>query len=93
MGYPITCKPVVSNCDDLCALFMSFRYWQCLESSLWSEARSAVLSYQFDSRSDPVIKKRGFTGVRSLSMHGLDCCFNNKYVYLIKHLQINLLHN
>lgn len=43
---------------------MYFRYWQCLESSLWLEVRSAVLSYQFDSRSDPIffVQKRVLIG-------------------------------
>ena len=73
---------------ELFALCMCFRYWQCLESSLWLEVRSAVLSYQFDSRSDPIFfcKEKGFNRVRSLSMHSpyclfvSHCCLSNKNI-------------
>lgn len=66
---------------ELFALCMYFRYWQCLESSLWLEVRSAVLSYQFDSRSDPIFfcKEKGFNRVRSLSMHSPYCLFVSRW--------------
>lgn len=71
---------------------MYFRYWQCLESSLWLEVRSVVLSYQFDSRSDPIFfcKEKGFNRVRSLSMHSpyclfvSHCCLSNKKHHIPK---------
>ena len=66
---------------------MYFRYWQCLESSLWLEVRSAVLSYQFDSRSDPIFfcTEKGFNRVRSpYCLFVSHWCLSNKKHHIPK---------